>query len=154
MLTTVEDYARDDVFHYELFVSTRIHEFMDIPLPKQQIQSLVRMQYDAQTIAYERQFPQANHELVYVGDICIGRIITDIQRESIHLVDISLLPKYRGKGYGTELMKRLQSFSMDRGLSMTLHVLQGNPAQYLYERCGFYKTAEMAPYIAMRWDNV
>ncbi|MEK4231367.1 GNAT family N-acetyltransferase [Solibacillus sp. FSL H8-0538] len=152
MLEIVEDLRQEDVFHYELFVSTRIHEFMGLPLPKQQIQSLLRLQYEAQTIAYECQFPQAKHELVYVGGICIGRMITDIQSDSIHLVDISLFPQYRGNGYGTEVMKGLQNFSMERGLPITLQVFQGNPAQHLYERCGFYMTAELGPYIAMRWN--
>lgn len=39
-------------------------------------------------------------------------------------------------------------------MDVTLYVLQGNPAQNLYERCGFYVIEKVDPYLAMRFDVV
>lgn len=154
MLKVVNAESQDESFLYQLFVSTRRDEFAMLGLPDQQMQALLRMQHEAQKNSYQQQFPRAKHQIIYDGDVCIGRIVTDINSQRIHLVDISLLPNYRGKGYGTELLRRLQSMATEKGLSITLHVLQGNSAKRLYERCGFYVTEELPPYIAMRWDYV
>lgn len=152
MLRVINALSHDEPFLYELYASTRSHEFTMLGLQDHQIQTLLRMQYEAQKSSYQRQFPKAKYEMIYDKDVCIGRVIIDIQSQSIHLVDISLLSEYRRKGYGTQLIKRLQSFAAEKKLSVTLHVLQGNPAQCLYERCGFYVTGEALSYVAMRFD--
>lgn len=154
MLKFTSILPRDELFLYELYASTRSGEFTLLGLPDQQIVDLLRMQYEAQKSSYQHQFPKAKYELIYYEDVRIGRIITDIQSQCIHLVDISLLPEYRGRGYGTQLIKRLQSVAVEKRLPVTLHVLQGNPAQRLYERCGFHVTGEVAPYVAMRFKSL
>ena len=154
MLHVVDVLAKDELFLYELYATTRIDEFVMLALNEQQLHSLLHMQYEAQKRSYQIKFPQARHEIIYYEDVRIGRMMTAIQRESIHLIDISLLPDFRGKGYGTKLLKRLQSNAADQKLSVTLQVLEGNPAQRLYERCGFNVTANRLPYIAMKWESI
>lgn len=152
VLKVVNCTSEDESFMYKLYVTTRLQEFSLLHLPEEQIQSLLRMQYGAQRNSYHNQFPNAKYEMIYFEDVCIGRMITDKQSHGIHLVDISLLPEYRGKGYGTKLIKSIQEVATEEGGSVTLHVLQGNPAQHLYERCGFHVTEEVEPYLAMRFD--
>lgn len=146
--------SEHEFFMYQLYVSTRIDEFRLLHLNEEQIQSLLKMQYEAQKNSYHNRFPNAKYEMIYYEGECIGRMITDRQSHGIHLVDISLLPEYRGKGYGTQLIKRLQEIALVEGGSITLNVLQNNPAQRLYERCGFYVTEEVEPYFAMRFDGL
>ncbi|MGF1584002.1 MAG: GNAT family N-acetyltransferase [Bacteroidales bacterium] len=50
------------------------------------------------------------------------------------LVYIAVDPKFRGKGYGKELMKK--AISIAEG-SVKLHVEHDNPARFLYEKLGF-----------------
>lgn len=153
MLKLASVIPQDESLLYQLYASIRREEFSLLGLSELQMQALLHMQYDAQKNAYHVQCPQAKYELIYYEALPIGRMITDIQSQGIHLVDIALLPDYREKGYGTQLIKSLQSFAIEKQLSVMLHVLQGNPAQRLYERCGFYVTGEVIPYVAMKWEK-
>lgn len=153
MLQVVDASAKDELFLYELYITTRVNDFMMLGLDKQQLDALLHMQFEAQQRSYGCKFPQTKQEIIYYGEVKIGRMMTASQRESIHLIDISLLPHFRGKGYGTKLIQKLLRSAVIRNLPVTLHVATGNPAQRLYERCGFYVTGEAPPYIAMKWDN-
>ncbi|MFP3917579.1 GNAT family N-acetyltransferase [Lysinibacillus telephonicus] len=154
VLKVVNCTSEDESFMYKLFVSTRIQEFTLLHLSEKQIQSLLKMQYDAQKNSFHTRFPNATYEMIYLEGVRIGRMITDKKRHCIHLVDISLLPEYRGKGYGTEIIKTIQKVAIMERMDVTLYVLQGNPAQNLYERCGFYVIEKVDPYLAMRFDVV
>ncbi len=144
----------DEAFIYRLYVSTRQDEFAPLGWPEAQLDDLLRMQYEAQKASYRGQFPLANHQIIIHEHAPTGRIITDISDHAVRLVDISLLPEYRGQGFGAKLLKMVQCQAAGQGLPVKLHVLSGNPAQRLYARCGFYVTGEVAPYIAMQWDVV
>jgi ribosomal-protein-alanine N-acetyltransferase len=61
------------------------------------------------------------------------------------LVYIAVNNKYRGKGFGEELMKN--SIKLCHG-DVALHVEKDNPAIYLYEKMGFTK-----PYLEMRFKR-
>lgn len=153
MLQTRNVVSKDDAFLFELFITTRKDEYSMLALDEQQLHALLHMQYEAQKRSYQHNFPQAKHEIIYHEGLQIGRVMTENESGNIHLIDISLLLDFRGKGYGTELLKQLQSHAVNQKMSVTLHVLQDNPARRLYERCGFHVTGEIAPYIAMRFES-
>lgn len=152
MLQITREITLDDSFLYELYVSARIDEFRILELPTQQLDTLLRMQYEAQKQSYQQQFPQAAHTIIHYNEVPIGRIIIDIQNSNIRLVDITLLPNYRGKGIGTLLLQQLQQLAINHDRPILLHVLQGNPAHKLYKNCGFYEIGQQAPYIVMQWN--
>lgn len=145
--------AVDEAFLFELYVSVRRNEFSMLAIDEQQLHALLAMQYKAQQSFYQQKFPQATDKIIYLEELPIGRMMTEIQRESIHLIDLSFLPDFRGKGHGTKLLEQLQNQAANQQLPVTLHVLMGNPAKRLYERCGFYITKEVAPYLAMRLET-
>ncbi|HKK58537.1 MAG TPA: GNAT family N-acetyltransferase [Salinivirga sp.] len=61
------------------------------------------------------------------------------------LVYVAVDAKYRGKGFGGEIVK--ESFKQAKG-DVKLHVEYDNPAKRLYERLGFKNK-----YAEMRYDN-
>jgi len=137
---------------YSLFVSTRKNEFAILELDEQQIEGLLRMQYDAQKASYQQQFPNANYEIIMYEGVGIGRLITEVQQEVTRLIDIFILPEYRGRGICTVLLRELQRIALELRLPIELNVLMGNPAQRLYERCGFVVMDETSPYLLMIWE--
>lgn len=137
---------------YSLFVSTRKNEFAILELDEQQIEGLLRMQYDAQKASYKHQFPNAKYEIIMYEGVGIGRLITEVQQEAIHLIDIFIIPEYRGRGICTALLGELQRIAVELRLLIELNVLMGNPAQRLYERCGFVVMDETSPYLLMIWE--
>lgn len=59
--------------------------------------------------------------------------------EDAHVTNIAVLPEYRGRGLGEQMMLELMCRAADRGATrMTLEVRAGNtPAQNLYRKLGF-----------------
>ena len=138
---------------YSLFVSTRKSEFAILEWDEQQIEGLLRMQYDAQKAFYQQQFPNAKYEIIMYKGLGIGRLITEIQQEAIRLIDIFIIPEYRGRGICTALLREFQHVAAELRLPIELNVLMGNPAQRLYERCGFVVTGEVVPHVMMAWHR-
>ena len=57
--------------------------------------------------------------------------------EEIRIIDITLLPQYKGKGIGSKLLNNLIINSKELKKKITLHVDPLNPALKLYIRLGF-----------------
>jgi ribosomal protein S18 acetylase RimI-like enzyme len=136
--------AGEQAFLYQLFCASR-PELAGLPEP------LLQMQFQAQSLGYKAQFPDARHQLVVVSGRPIGRLLVHRSPERIHLVDIALLPEARGQGIGTALLQALQAEATLAGLPLRLSVFAANPARRLYERLGFAPTETQPPYITMQW---
>src|SRR4026209_1137160 len=84
-------------FERHLYASTRD----DLrPLGPEVFDGLVGMQFRAQTTSIRLDHPQADHKIVVVEDAPAGRLIVDESGEQIKVVDVALLPQYRGQGIG------------------------------------------------------
>lgn len=83
---------------------------------------------------------------------CIGRIYLRRGKAEIRLMDIALLPHYRGHGIGRCLITTLQSEGATLGSDITLHVEPTNPAQRLYQRMGFTLIEQRGVYDFLGWS--
>jgi ribosomal protein S18 acetylase RimI-like enzyme len=100
-------------------------------------------QFQFQTIHYARVYPDADHMLVIADGAPIGRIIVSRQPEQWCVVDIALLPVWRGQGIGTLLVQAIQAAARRaRAPCVRLSVEVRNPARRLYERLGFTAVEE------------
>lgn len=85
----------------------------------------------------------ANHHLFNIqrGEQVIGFIWLKVEEEkkSAFLYEIYIFEEYRGKGFGTETMKSLESFLQQKEIYyFKLHVFGSNTgARKLYEELGF-----------------
>lgn len=119
---------------------------------------------EAQKLAFlESQFAlQRHHYLTYYATtewavlehtgVPVGRIYVDRQQTTLLVVDISLLPEWRGRGVGTALMMAACAEARDAGKSVTIAVEKFNPAQRLYRRLGFRETGDEGVYWSMKWS--
>jgi ribosomal protein S18 acetylase RimI-like enzyme len=108
-------------------------------------------QFHFQTIHYSRVYPDADRLIVCAHDEPIGRLIVDRAADAWCIVDIALLPAWRGRGIGAQLLRMVQAAAASRARTMHLTVNAGNAAQHLYVRLGFVVTDEAPPNIAMAW---
>ncbi len=77
-----------------------------------------------------------------------GRLYVDRWPEETRIVDVALLPEWRGRGVGRELVEAIQA----EGREVSIHVERFNPAQRLYVRLGFEVAEDAGPvYVLMRW---
>ena len=134
-----------------VYASTRAEELAPVPWTAEQKAAFVRMQFDAQTTYWGEQYPDAERSVIEIDGAPVGRLYVQRWPQEIRLVDIALLPDFRGRGAGTELIQRLLSEATLTGRAVTIHVEILNPARALYERNGFAPKGEQGMYMLMEW---
>jgi ribosomal protein S18 acetylase RimI-like enzyme len=81
----------------------------------------------------------------------VGRLYVDRWEKEIRIMDIAVLPEFRGTGIGTKLIRDLQEEARAAGKSLSIHVEKFNRALGLYERMEFLKKGDREVYWLMEW---
>lgn len=123
-----------------------------VPWNEQEKAAFLDMQFRAQDTFYRSEFSDAKFDVLLQNGEPIGRLYTNLTPTALHILDIALLPEYRGNGLGTHLIKGLMEEARSAGLKMTLHVETFNPARRLYNRLGFTEEQVDGIYIRMTWN--
>jgi ribosomal protein S18 acetylase RimI-like enzyme len=138
---------QDGPFLWELFQAVRMADFAHLPMPPAQLEMLLRMQFQAQTVGYRAQYPNANHEIVLCEGRPAGRILVDRAGTEFQLVDISLGPAHQGQGIGTALVTGLIEEARSAGVPLCCSVATNNPGSLrFHQRLGFRVVAQDAVY--------
>ncbi|MDM5179576.1 GNAT family N-acetyltransferase [Massilia sp. DJPM01] len=117
------------------------------------VAQLIAMQQHVQSQGFRHAFPQAEHAIVECGGQPLGRLVTDTDRERVHLVDLALLPAARARGHGSAVLRALQAWAAGQGLPLRLSVSHANAAAArLYARLGFCIVASDALQQRMQWQ--
>jgi ribosomal protein S18 acetylase RimI-like enzyme len=148
--TSTPDY---DAFQRLVYASTRVDEMAIVPWSEQEKAAFLDMQFRAQDTFYRREFPNSEFDVLLQNGEPIGRLYTNLTPTALHVLDIALLPEYRGNGLGTRLIKDLMEQARSAGLKMTLHVEIFNPARRLYNRLGFTEKQVDGIYLLMTWNS-
>ena len=143
----------DRPFLLALYASTRQDELDLVAWGEGQREAFVRMQFDLQDAEYRRLSPGGRFDVVEVAGQPVGRLYVDLLPGELRIVDISLLPAFRGQGIGRALLIALQCEAAASGSSVSLHVEMHNRAAGLYERLGFATTAEHGVHRLMQWRS-
>jgi ribosomal protein S18 acetylase RimI-like enzyme len=144
--------AEDLPFLYQVYASTRAEELAQVPWSAEEVHAFLDMQFKAQHTYYHDNYPGAHFLMVLVDDLPAGRLYIDWWETELRIMDIALLPEFRGQGIGSRLMHDLLREAQARGVPVTLHVEPFNPALRLYARLGFQKIGEAGLYWLMRWE--
>ena len=128
---------KDNLFIESVYRSTREQELQLTNWTEEQKNTFILMQSMAQQAEYKAKFAGALFQVIEYKKKNAGRFYTWEGDEEIRLIDITLLPPYRGKGIGTMLLHELIKKSKKSKKKITLHVDPLNPALYLYNRLGF-----------------
>ncbi len=142
----------DAEFLYRVYASTRYEELAPAGWPPEQVEAFLRMQFRAQDTHYRTYFPATAFDVILWDGEPAGRLYVDRRPAEIRVVDISLLPEYRGRGAGSALFAALFDEARAAGLPVTIHVEAFNPARRLYDRLGFVPIDTSGPvYHLMEW---
>lgn len=136
-----------------VYAGVREPELEASGLPREQWGPFVEQQFEAQSQAYA-DYRDTSFEVVLVDGEPAGRLIVARWPEELRVVDIALLPQYRGRGVGGELMRSLLEEADGRGVKASIHVERFNPAQRLYIRLGFRPVAETGVYLLLERQPV
>lgn len=140
----------DEAFALEVYAGVRSEELAAWGWDQVQQELFLKMQLRARDQSYLMYYPRLDDQIILFNNRPAGRLIVSRTDEAIRLVDISLLPQYRGTGIGTSLIKDLFAEADATNRPIHLQVEKTNPqALRLYERLGFSLTSENQTHFQM-----
>lgn len=147
-------HAGDAPFLRALFETARPDTAFLTAWPEDVRRTFLDQQFEFQRIHYVRAYPDAERLVIQQDDAPIGRLILARSLREWCVVDIALLPPWRGRGIGTLLLQAIKASAPQAGARcVRLSVDVRSPARRLYERLGFAaeQEEEGAANINMVW---
>lgn len=141
----------DDAFLRSVYASVRADEIALTGWDDAQAQAFLRMQFDAQHHHYRTHNPDARFDVIESDGIPAGRLYVARAADYVHVIDIALLPAWRGRGIGTALLRALMDEAAGAHRYVSIHVEINNPAQALYARLGFQEVSTAGLYRLLVW---
>ena len=141
----------DREFLIGVYASTRDEELSQVAWAPGQREVFVRMQFAAQDASYRQQNPAGAFDVIEVDGRPAGRLYVDRRPGELRIVDVSLLPEFRGAGVGAHLISHLTQEAAGSGCLVSIHVEIHNRAAELYSRLGFVVAGEAGVYRRMEW---
>ena len=121
----------------ELYASTRREEVASTGWPAELQKAFLQQQHEAQHAHYQSTYDTTEWSIIEVAGHAAGRFYWYENETDLHIVDITLLPKYRGDGIGRALLEDFLGHARTLAKGVTIHVEKTNPARRLYSRLGF-----------------
>ena len=141
----------DEDFRFAVYASTRADELRAWGWPAEQQSVFLKLQFSAQELGHRSCFPDADRSLLCLEQHAVGVLTVQRTPNAIRLIDIALLPNYRGQGLGARVLRGLQDEARKSARPLRLQVLKGNPAERLYIRLGFSRVTDNGLYQEMEW---
>ena len=143
--------AGDAGFLRRLYGSTREAELAHLDWDDDQKDAFISSQFEAQRRSYEEHYRGAASDLIVVDGEPAGRLYVARGADEIRIVDIALLPAYRNRGIGSQLLGALLDEAAVADKQVTMHVERFNPALRLYERLGFVLVEDKGVHLFLEW---
>jgi ribosomal protein S18 acetylase RimI-like enzyme len=141
----------DVPFLCRLYVSTRWEELAVTNWTEAQKRAFLESQFALQRHHYRTYYASTDWGILQHRSVPAGRLYVDRQADALHVVDVSLLPEWRGRGIGTAIMQAVCVEARDAGKAVTISVEKYNPAQRLYRRLGFREASNQGVYWFLEW---
>lgn len=140
---------KDAAFIEAVYRSARETELNLTNWTEEQKNAFAIMQCMAQLSEYKIKFPGALFQVIVFNKQNAGRLYTWETGNEIRLIDITLLPQFRGRLIGTALLNDLVKRSDKVQKKISLHVDPANPALHFYLRLGFVHIKNNGHYFYM-----
>jgi ribosomal protein S18 acetylase RimI-like enzyme len=134
------------------YASTRADELAQVDWSQADKARFIESQFDAQAKHYADVYPDGEYDVIETpqGE-AIGRLYMHRGRSDLRVIDITLLPEWRGQGLGCRILDDVLDEAAATQRTVSIHVEIFNPAQHLYERLGFVPIETRGLYRLMQW---
>jgi ribosomal protein S18 acetylase RimI-like enzyme len=136
-------------FLFQVYAATREEELAQVPWNAEQKEAFLRQQFGAQHAWWHEHYTGSTFDLIEVDGVPAGRFYVHRGPTDIRVVDIALLPAFRGMGIGGRLLREVFAEGDAAGKQVSVHVEKFNPARRLYERLGFREAEDKGVYLLM-----
>lgn len=114
---------------------------------------IMAQQYDAQHRFYFANYDTAHYGIIQWTGQPVGRLYVDYRDDEVRVLEIAILPEYRGRGIGRIVMTGLCLEAAMRKKPVRLHVHYLSRAQRFYSHLGFREIALEGPDRLMEWRH-
>jgi ribosomal protein S18 acetylase RimI-like enzyme len=142
----------DEPFLSRLYATTRDYEMNLVSWDAAQRAAFLQSQFTLQRVHYHKYYPNAAFLIIQSAGEPIGRFYVERSDRDIVLLDIALLPEFRGKGLGGQVMGDLLAEAKSTGKVVRIHVERNNPALRLYQRMKFRLVEDKGIHFLMEWS--
>jgi ribosomal protein S18 acetylase RimI-like enzyme len=143
----------DEPLLMNIYASTRAEEMDMVPdWSAEQKDLFLTQQFRAQHQYYQQMYKNKQFGILLHEGQPAGRLYLDHRADEVRIVDIALLPGFRGRGIGEGTLRGIMNEAAAAGKRTTIHVERHNRARNLYDRLGFRVINEDNPvYLLMEW---
>lgn len=139
---------------FELFCSSRA-ELAFLPLPKAQLEQLLRQQYEWQQEGYSSQYPDAVNWIIGTQSGVVGKIALHQSVGLVHIIDFIIAPDWRNQGIGSTVLGALKKYVASNSCVLRLSVDRQNfHAKRLYLREGFIVNQTSETHEQLLWSAI
>ena len=150
-ITTRPSVAEDSAFMLELYASTSKDVLDDLGWTIGSQRTFVIMQAQTEEWNRARLYPGMDRLTICVDEMPVGRLLVCMRNNMLHLVDLSLLPRFRGNGIGTQLMTEILEEARNARVPVKVKVRKDSGAIRFVERLGFGTPTDLGTTVELTW---
>ena len=150
-ITTRPSVAEDSAFMLELYASTSKDVLDDLGWTIGSQRTFVIMQAQTEEWNRARLYPGMDRLTICVDEMPVGRLLVCMRNNMLHLVDLSLLPRFRGNGIGTQLMTEILGEARNARVPVKVKVRKDSGAIRFVERLGFGTPTDLGTTVELTW---
>ena len=128
----------DEVFLRRLITATITLELGADRWPEPMRTQLLAIQYRNRRMGPRSGFPGGESHIIQSHGEAAGWLFFVRAETELHIVEIMVLPEFRGRGIGAEAIKQIFALAAGRPVRLTVNVLNDGAIR-LYERMGFHR---------------
>ncbi|MEW6131195.1 MAG: GNAT family N-acetyltransferase [Acidobacteriota bacterium] len=144
----------DEALLLALYGASREYELSLVAWSAEQKAIFIKAQFAAQRNHYRTHYAEAQFDIILFAEQPVGRLYVYRGKSEIRIVDIAILPAYRGRGIGKPLIQSLLNEAQASGKHIRIHVEVFNPSLQLFERLGFKPVENDGINVLMEWTPV
>jgi len=126
----------DETFLRRLITETIALELGADHWPEPMRTQLLGIQYHNRRMGPRSGFPAGESHVIQSDGVSAGWIYFVRTETEIHIVEIMVLPEFRGQGIGAEALRQVIGLALGKPVRLTVNVLNAGAIR-LYERLGF-----------------
>jgi len=143
--------AADEAFLFEVYAAARREPLGPLGWDRATVDAFLRTQYEAEQRDWQHHHTGAECHVILREGEPVGRLYLARGDHEMRVMDITLLPEWRGQGIGTALIGELLDEARRTRRTVRAHVERTSPAVALYLRLGFLHAATRGTTLLMEW---